>query len=247
MASTKRIPKWRDQDRANQGRHNQDLVGTHARLVRGATWKRQRVIVVMPAIGPISVRVAHALWSLAFPPNNGVAKIIAYGDEVGIAYSNVIASILSDKELSTWEYVLTVEHDNLPPSDGVMRLLQRMEEHPEFSGIGGLYFTKGEGGVAQIWGDPKDPILNFRPQLPDPSGDLVECNGTGMGFNLWRLKMFKDERLRRPWFRTEATSTQDLYFASDAKKWGYRFAVDCSVRVGHYDMTGAFGPPDTVW
>jgi len=116
-----------------------------------------------------------------------------------------------------------------------------MEEHPEYACIGGLYFTKGESGVAQIWGDAKDS-LNFRPQVPDPRGGLVECNGTGMGFNLWRMSMFKDEKLRRPWFKTlngsdgTGVGTQDLYFWGDAKKHGYRCAVACDIPVGHYDL-----------
>jgi hypothetical protein len=126
-----------------------------------------------------------------------------------------------------------------------------MEEHPELSCIGGLYWTKGEGGVPQIWGDPKDTLINFRPQPPDPNGGLVECCATGMGFNLWRLKMFRDERLRKPWFKTVAdhtgVGTQDLYFWSDARKYGYRCAIDCSVKVGHYDLEGKFGPPDMMW
>jgi hypothetical protein len=120
----------------------------------------------------------------------------------------------------------------------VLRLLDKMEAHPELACIGGLYWTKGEGGVPQIWGDPKDPVLNFRPQPPQ-AGELVECCGTGMGFNLWRLSMFKDERLRKPWFKTlagnEGVGTQDLYFWGDARKHGYRCAVDCSVLVGHHD------------
>jgi hypothetical protein len=72
-----------------------------------------------------------------------------------------------------------------------------------------------------------------------------------MGFNLWRLSMFKDSRLAKPWFRTvkgkDGVGTQDLTFWSDARKYGYRCAVDCSVLVGHYDMRGEFGPEDFVW
>jgi hypothetical protein len=127
----------------------------------------------------------------------------------------------------------------------VIKLVEKMEEHPEFSCIGGLYFTKGEGGVAQIWGDPQDPVLNFRPLPPDPNGGLVECCGTGMGFNLWRLKMFKDSKLRKPWFHTQkenGVSTQDLYAWSDFRKYGYRCAIDCSVKVGHYSHE-----TDTNW
>jgi hypothetical protein len=227
------------------GYHNGDLGRTRSRLDKSKSWKKQRIIVLVPTANLIAAKVYLSHWNLAFPPNNGVLKILALGMEVGEAYSTAIEQILSHPEMSTWEYLLTLEHDNMPPADGVLRLAERMEEHPKYDCIGGLYFTKGESGVAQIWGDPKDPVLNFRPQLPDPNGGLVECCGTGMGFNLWRIKMFKDKKLRKPWFVTQkkdGVATQDLYFATDARKHGYRFAVDCSVKVGHYDVT-----TDTVW
>lgn len=220
------------------GSHNSDIEGTRARLVRGGSWKKQRIIEIIPASDLIPAKVYLTHRNLYYPPNNALYRVLALGQEVGEAYSNALEQVVSHPELSQWEYVLTIEHDNTPPPDGVIKLVERMEEHPEFSCIGGLYFTKGEGGVAQIWGDPKDPVLNFRPQLPDPNGGLVECCGTGMGFNLFRLSMFKDERLRKPWFVTQkkdGVSTQDLYFWSDARKYGYRCAIDCSVRVGHYD------------
>jgi hypothetical protein len=227
------------------GAHNQNLEATRSRLIKGGSWKRQRIIVVIPAGDSIPAKVALSHWNLAFPPNNGVVRILAQGMEVGEAYSTTIEGILAHPELSQWEYLLTIEHDNAPPNDGVIKLLERMEAHPELACIGGLYHTKGEGGVCQIWGDVTDPVLNFRPQLPRP-GELVECNGTGMGFNLWRLSMFKDPKLRRPWFKTVAgkdgVGTQDLYFAADARKYGYRFAVDCSVLVGHYDQA-----TDQMW
>ena len=168
-------------------------------------------------------------------------RILAQGMEVGDAYSKAIEAILNEPNLSNWEYILTIEHDNLPPHDGVLKLIQQMEAHPELACIGGLYYTKWEGGVPQIWGDPKDPVPNYRPQ-PPVADQLVECCGTGMGFNLWRMKMFKDERLRKPWFETvagkEGVSTQDLRFWGDARKYGYRCAVDCSIKVGHVDENG---------
>ena len=60
-----------------------------------------------------------------------------------------------------------------------------------------------------------------------------------MWFNLWRTKVFKDKKLRKPWFVTQkkdGVATQDLYFWTKVgKPNGYRCAVDCRVRVGHYD------------
>ncbi|MDB6107837.1 MAG: hypothetical protein JWO52_7836 [Gammaproteobacteria bacterium] len=232
------------------GEHNKDLKQTRSRLMKGGSWKKQRIVVILPAADSIPAKVSLSHWSLCFPPNNGVVRILAQGMEVGDAYSSAIEQILANAELAQWEFLLTIEHDNCPPADGVLKLIEQMEQHPEFACIGGLYFTKGPGGAPQIWGDPKDPVLNFRPQIPDLGGGLVECCGTGMGFNLWRLSMFKDDRLRRPWFKTQTengVSTQDLYAWTDFRKYGYRCAIDCSVKVGHYDMKGDFGPADTMW
>ncbi len=231
------------------GEHNKDLNKTRARLIKGGSWKKQRIVVILPAADMIPAKVALSMWNMAFPPNNGCVRILAQGMEVGDAYSQAIQGVLDHPDLSQWEYILTIEHDNMPPPDGVIKLIQDLEEHPELACVGGLYFTKGEGGVAQIWGDPKDPVMNFRPQVPQLE-TLQECCGTGMGFNLWRLSMFKDPRLRKPWFKTQTeggVSTQDLYAWSDFRKHGYRCAIDTRVKVGHYDLKGDFGPADTVW
>lgn len=235
------------------GEHNKDLHASRSRILKGGSWRKQRIVVILPAADKVPAKCALSWWNLAFPPNNGVVRILAQGMEVGDAYSTAIEGILSNAELSQWEFILTIEHDNAPPGDGVVKLVEQMEAHPEFACIGGLYFTKGFGGVPQIWGDVKDPIQNYRPQPPDVNGGLVECYGTGMGFNLWRVSMFKDERLKKPWFRTykglngEGVGTQDLTFWSDARKYGYRCAIDCSVKVGHYDLEGSFGPADTMY
>jgi hypothetical protein len=221
------------------GKHNLDLQAASSRIIEGATWKKQRVVVLIPSAATIPAKVALSHWNLIFPPNQPVYRLLCLGMEVGQAYSEGIEAVLANPDLRDWEYLLTIEHDNVPPPGGVLQLIAQMEAHPELSCIGGLYWTKFEGGVPQIWGDPKDPVLNFRPQ-PPRAGELVECCGTGMGFNLWRLAMFKDKNLRKPWFRTvasaeEGAGTQDLYFWGDARKHGYRCAVDCSVLVGHYD------------
>jgi hypothetical protein len=230
------------------GIHNQNLVNSQKRIIEGGSWKQQRVVMIIPAAKTIPTKVYLSHCSLMFPPNNGSFKMAAIGLEVGEAFSSAIEQVLSHPELSQWEYILTIEHDNIPPADGLLRLIQAMEKNPHLSCIGGLYWTKGEGGVPQIWGDAKDPNINFRPQPPDINGGLVECCGTGMGFNLWRISMFKDSNLRRPWFKTltgiegQGIGTQDLYFWADARKHGYRCAIDCSVKVGHYDLNS-----DITW
>lgn len=227
------------------GKHNITLDTSTARIIEGASWKDQSTIQIIPAGKTIPTKVALSWMSMANAPNNRFFRMLCVGMEVGQAYSAAIEQILAHPELSTWKYILTLEHDNMPPNTGLLDLYKSMDEHPEYACIGGLYWTKGEAGVPQIWGDPKDPMPNFRPQ-PPRRGEVVECCGTGMGFNLWRLDMFKDPKLRRPWFKTQADSggcaTQDLYFWGDARKFGYRCAIDCRILVGHYDLAG-----DVVW
>lgn len=234
------------------GKHSADLKKTISRLDKECAYKDLSTIIIVPAFGSIPTRVVASWLNMYTPPNQKVVRLFAQGMEVGEAYSACIENILANPELAKFKYICFLEHDNLVPPDGLVKLLMHMEERPEFGGISSLYFTKGYGGVAQIWGDSKDPILNFRPQKPDPNGGLVECNGTGMGFAVMRLSMFKNKKLRRPWFKTtssqaEGCYTQDLFFSTDAKKNGYRFAVACDVRVGHFDLEGKFGPPDTTW
>jgi hypothetical protein len=221
------------------GFHNADLEKSSQRVDDSAQWKRQRIVVLVPAANKIDAKVYLSHMGLIFPPNNGVFRMLCLGMEVGAAYSTAIENVLAHPELSQWEYLLTIEHDNTPPQDGILKLLESMDAHPEYACIGGLYWTKGESGMPQIWGDPNDPVLNFRPQVPRP-GEVQECCGTGMGFNLWRLSMFKDEKIPKPWFRTKASAeegvgTQDLAFWSEARKYGYRCAIDNRVLVGHFD------------
>ena len=222
--------------------NNANLEHATLRIIEGASWKHQRVIVLVPAAKMLATKVAFSWWSLIFPPNQAVHRIPLLGMEVGHAYSAGIDAILAHPELRKWEFILTLEHDNIPPPDGLLKLLKRMEAHPEMHCIGGLYWTKGPNGVPQIWGDTKDPQQNYRPQ-PPKAGELVECCGTGMGFNLWRTSMFRDladnKDFQKPYFETRAGvdgyGTQDLVFWGKARPLGFRCAIDCDVLVGHHD------------
>lgn len=223
------------------GAHNANLDTSTLRIMEGKSWAKTNTIIVMPCGRTTPTKPVFALMNLLSPPNQSCPKIPLIGMEVGEAYSNAFEQFARDPQFKDFKYVLTIEHDNTPPSDGLLTLIKHMEAHPEFACIGGLYWTKGPGGVPQIWGDIKDPMPNWRPQPPDPRGGLVECWGTGMGFNLWRLDMFKDPRFPRPLFKTkcskdEGVGTQDLTFWSEAKKLGYRCAIACDVLVGHYDV-----------
>ena len=90
----------------------------------------------------------------------------------------------------------------------------------DFDVVGGLYWTKGEGGQPMLYGDPKVEPINFIPQIPISEG-IQPANGLGMGFNLFKMEIFKDERFSKSWFKTlqefnavegVRAATQDLFF-----------------------------------
>lgn len=222
------------------GHHNtQDSA---ARLKKGKTYKDLSTILVMPSRGMVPVRVMEALMGLMAPMNQPFTRLIVKGMEVGDAYNAAVETILGHPQLSTWKYILTVEEDNLPPPDGLLKLYESIED---YAVVGGLYWTKGDGGQPMIYGNPTG-ILNFVPQVPIPE-TVQECNGLGMGFNLFRIDLFRDEKIPRPWFKTvqEWTPetggrmyTQDLSFYENAKKAGHKVACDTRVKVGHIDSEG---------
>ena len=217
-----------------------------AQILEGKTYKDLSTIIIIPTRGMIPAKVVAAWWSLIMPMNQKCTRVFAYGMEVGDAYNNMIEEILKNPNLSKWKYILTLEEDNLPSPDGLIKLYEHMDE---FDVVGGLYWTKGENGQPMIYGDINDPELNFRPQ--PPIKEIQECNGLGMGFTLFKLDIFKDPRIERPWFKTcqdwdpqkgSKIYTQDLYFFEKIRKLGYRVACDTRVKVGHYDAE-----MDIVW
>ncbi len=222
---------------SSEGYHN--LADHESRLRKAKTYQDLSTICIIPTLGSIPAKVVQNWMGLMSPMNQKFMRVFAIGMEVGAAYTSTIESILSHPELSTWKYVLTLEHDNMPPPDGLLQLYESMET---FDVVGGLYWTKGEGGQPMVYGDPTVMPKNFIPQIPQPEA-VQAANGLGMGFTLFKLDMFKDERLHRPWFQTVQSYTpgvgvraytQDLHFFEDAAKYGYRFASDNRVRVGHY-------------
>ena len=229
------------------GIHNKDLDSSVNRLEKSKSYRDLSTIIICPTRGQIPARVVQSWMGLMRPMNQKViGPIFISGMEVGAAYNAGIEMILAHPDLSQYKYILTVEEDNMPPADGLLKLYESMEKYDV---VQGLYWTKGEGGQPMIYGDPNVMPKNFIPQVPQLN-TIQHCNGLGMGFNLFKLDIFKDSDVPKPWFKTvqevvgggARAYTQDLYFYENAAKAGYIFACDTRVKVGHYSFA-----EDIVW
>lgn len=230
------------------GYHNEDIARSQERLFTAKSYKDLSTIIICPTRGQIPAKVVQSWMGMIRPMNQKViGPLFAIGMEVGEAYNSMIEMIVAHPDLSHWKYILTIEEDNMPPPDGLLKLYESMDQYDV---VGGLYWTKGEGGQPMIYGDPAVTPVNFIPQVPK-TDTLQPANGLGMGFNLFKMEIFKNPAFPKPWFKTlqEFTPgvgakvyTQDLYFYENAGKLGYRFACDTRVKVGHYDVN-----MDIVW
>jgi len=232
-----------------QGEHNADLGKTTQRLSKSKSYQDQRAICLTPTPnGYLHTKVVHSMRSIMVPMNQGLLPLYLNNMEVGEAYSNAIEMIINSSELSKIPYILTWEHDNLAPPDGLLKLLENMDT---FDIIGGLYFTKGEGGMPMCYGRVDEYPVNFKPFMPIGE-NVVPCRGVAMGFTLFKTSIFKDPALPRPFFKTlqeydpvkgGSAYTQDLYFSENAGRLGYKMGIDPRVKVGHMMMDGS----DFVW
>ena len=227
------------------GSQNADFAKSQARLDASRSYKNLSTIIVTPTRGGrcLCTRFVSAMQGLMRPMNQmAVGPIFMEGMEVGEAYNAAIEMILANPGLAKFKFVLTVEDDNLPPPDGLLKLYEGMRDYDV---VGGLYWTKGDLGQPMIYGDPNIQPLNFIPQRP--VADKIQwTNGLGMGFTLFKLDIFKSGKIPKPWFKTvqewdPSTGgakgyTQDLWFFENAAKAGYKVASDNRVKLGHLDI-----------
>jgi hypothetical protein len=224
----------------DKGKYNKNLKESIARLNRIKPYEDLSTIIVCPTRGMIHHQVVEALMHLMRPVNQpSRGPIFVVGKEVGEAYNEIIEKILTDPYLCQFKYLLTVEDDNIPPTEGLLKLYESMDKYDV---VGGLYWAKEEYGFPIMFGNPDSAKREFRPQVP-VEGEVVEVAAMGMGFTLFKLDIFRN--VDYPWFQTIQEYTpemgsilrgQDLYFYNKAASKGYKFAIDCSVLVGHLDI-----------
>jgi hypothetical protein len=220
------------------GRNNANLDEAIERVDKSKMYEDLSTIIVCPTRGVFPTRVVQSWMKLMKPMNQLVAgPIFAESMKVDVAYESLFEYILTHDVLKKYKYVLTIEEDNLPPPDGLLKLYKHMDKYDVVSG---LYWGKGDNGFPMIFGDIDKPG-SYIPVKPE-ANTVIEANGLGMGFNLFKLDMFK--HIPRPWFKThqevteegeEVQKTQDLYFYKKAQEAGFKFACDTNILVGHYD------------
>ena len=225
------------------GFHNQRLADMPA-VITGHSYRKVSTVIFVPTLGSIPSEVVSSWIGLMRPMNQfTVGPIFLKTMEVGEAYEHMVTIVRSNPDLRKFKYVLTLEEDNIVPVDALLKLQEDIETGP-WDAVGGLYFTKGEGGKPMCYGRVDVDPVDFIPWLP-PVDVVAPCRGLGMGCTLFRMSMLLDERFQRPIFKTVQQFTpgkgvelytQDLRAFQSAGELGYRFAASTRCLVGHLDV-----------
>lgn len=228
------------------GAQNSDLKKANERLSASKSYQNLSTVIVTPTRGGRSLtpRWVSAMQGLMRPMNNpAFGPVFMSGMEVGAAFNAAVEMILANPALSKFRFLLTVEDDTIPPPDGLLKLYESIGKYDI---VAGLYFTKGPDGQPMLYGDPSVSPLNFIPQ--QVKIDQVQpVNGTGMGFSLIRMELFK--KMSPPYFETKQSwdpnrgsqsYTQDLWFHEKVIRSGGKIAVDNRVKCAHHDVENDF-------
>ena len=146
-------PQIIDDNSEDIGGHNADLKKSIERVGRSNMYRDLSTIIICPTRGMFPTRVVQSWIKLQQPLNQQVyGPIFAESMKVDAAYNALIEYILSHETLSKCKYILTIEEDNLPPTDGLLKLYESMDEYDV---VGGLYWSKSKDGFPMMFGDPE--------------------------------------------------------------------------------------------
>lgn len=227
-------------------------MGKFDSFIKLNSYSDRSIVCIIPTRGAIDARVVSSWFRLITPINQRFTRIILSGGEVADSYNTAITSVLQHPQLSRYKYILTMEDDNIPPEDGLIKLCESMaaaeKKGEELWALSGLYWSKGnETGVPIAFGDRRRDEWNMDCIPLEPDG-VTNCWIIPQGFTLYRTDLFR--RLAYPWFKTverydpEAlgltTATQDVYFFKKCFDAKLPVGVRADVRVGHLDIETGF-------
>jgi hypothetical protein len=199
----------------------------------------EKIGICVPSLGTISMQWHARMELLARPMNTASISVYVIGKKVDQARNESVAMCLNEN----CRWVFFVDDDVFVPSDALLRLYAYQRDI-----VSGLYFAKM---------DPPTPLVLRAPgqglYLDWEQGDLVECEGHGMGCTLIRADVFRTIEPHVPkrdgipqWFVTrdfpeevgadgsKMVMTEDVDFLAKCAHFGFRPAVATEVFCWHW-------------
>ena len=194
------------------------------------------IAIALPTWGKVSVNWARAYRHLGGPLGcNSVELAPVIGQPIAKARNELMQAAIDNN----CDYIFFLGDDVLPPSDTLVRLLQRMWDNPELNLVTGVYWTKAWPTQPYIWrGVQRGPYLDWK------HGEYFELDYAGCDCLLIRLSP-EMKALGPEWFSTDwaweegqkpgLLMTEDFYFYTKTRKAGMKLWCDTTVQCIHED------------
>lgn len=162
-----------------------------------------------------------------------------YGDRVDISRTKLIKDSINKDS----EFILFIDNDIIPPSDGLCKMLEHMKDE-SIGAVSGDYLLKGKLNHSIHLQLDKDGMVNELNRIEELEYQtLVQSNWlTGLGFCLIRTKCFY--QMREPWFLCHSIANagedginEDAHFTELMNQNGYKIMIDRTIKCGHVDFT----------
>lgn len=227
------------------------LIGAEIEQIQQDTAKV--IYLAVPTFGQVSIEWHTHMMLLQNPLNKSVFHGCVRGTEVGTARNILVDQALHYRHPGglTVSHVFFVDDDTLIPPYALTRLLSHKRPI-----VSGLYFAKTDVPQPLMLKDELSGLVeSWTP------GELVECDGHGMGCTLIEMRVFRDIAEKglvgtEQWhgrdiwqfFKTTRddvflehgvpkvlNQTEDMYFLHRAKRLGYQPCVDTGCFAWHWD------------
>lgn len=169
---------------------------------------RPKVIIGIPTTGVIRYEWHSAFSGMIIPTNWLSSAVVQFvSSPLGYAVAEARNLVVRKFLQGDAEWLFFIDHDVLPSPNTFIWLDEHMRK-AKYPVIGGLYYTKGYPAEPLIYrGSGTGPYRGFK------LGDVVKCDGLGMGFTLIHRDMLqyiaeKSPRIRLP-DRTEVRKVFD--------------------------------------
>jgi hypothetical protein len=239
------------------------LIGSEIEQIEQDTAKV--IYLAVPTFGQVSIEWHTHMMLLQNPLNKSVFHGCVRGTEVGTARNILVDQALNYRHPGglTVSHVLFVDDDCLVPPYALTRLLSHKRPI-----VSGLYFAKTDSPQPlMLRGEYGGLVESWTP------GEMVECDGHGMGCTLIETRVFRDVaasglvgtelwhgreiaqffKTTRDDFALEDGSpklfnqTEDMYFLSRARSLGHQPSVDTGCFVWHWDESRKTAFPLKQW
>lgn len=144
--------------------------------------------------------------------------------------------ISKDDPGAQWERLVVMEHDMIPPEDG----LSRMASYgPDKHIVCAMYFQHYPPHLAIAMGPKNDGTDRVVPIGPDivrvmaATPALYEVSAVGMGFTAIHRDVLEQWDKSVPMFKTDGDMSHDVWFCMRAREQGFNVFVDSAIQSDH--------------